>query len=261
MQEGQAVAYTSRLLRPHEANYPTHDLELAVVVFALKVWRHYLYGVTFEVFSDHKNFRYLFNQKELNMRQRHWMEFLKDYDFELKYHPGKANVVPDALSRKSLHVSTMVIHQMELLDQFKDLHLNVSCYNARISVCKADLKNTLRDRIREAQKNDPELQKLKEKVDFSVAGDGIIREKVCIPNDARVKKTVLKENHSSQYSVHPRATKMYQDMKKLFWWPGMKREIAEYVSKCLTCQNIKVEHRRPFGPLQPLDNPEWKWNL
>jgi hypothetical protein len=157
MQEGQAVAYTSRQLRPHEANYPMHDLELAAVVFALKVWRHYLYGVTFEVFSDHKSLKYLFNQKELNMRQRRRMEFLKDYDFELKYHPGKANVVADALSRKSLHVSTMMIHQMELLEKFRDLHLDVSCYDYSISVYKLDLKNTLRDRIREAQERDHEL--------------------------------------------------------------------------------------------------------
>jgi hypothetical protein len=93
-------------------------LKLATVVFALKVWRHYLYGVTFEVFSDHKSLKYLFNQKELNNRQRRWMEFLKDYDFELKYHLRKANVVANALSRKSLQVSTMMIHQMELLEKF-----------------------------------------------------------------------------------------------------------------------------------------------
>ena len=138
MQEEQKVAYTSRQLRPHEVHYMTHDLELAVVVFALKVWRHYLYGVTFEVFGDHKSLKYLFNQKGLNMRQRRWMEFLKDYDFELKYHPGKANVVVDALSRKSLHVSTMMIHQMELLEKFRDMHLDVSCYDDSISVYKLD---------------------------------------------------------------------------------------------------------------------------
>ena len=85
-------------------------MELAAIVFALKIWRHYVYGGKFKVFSDHKSLKYFFDQKELNMRQRRWMEFLKDYDFELHYHPGKANVVADALSRKSLHVSSLMIH-------------------------------------------------------------------------------------------------------------------------------------------------------
>jgi hypothetical protein len=89
MQSGQVVAYASRQLKPHEQNYLTHDLELAAVVFTLKVWRHYLYGVCFEMFSNHKSLKYLFDQKELNMRQRRWMEYLKHFDFELKYHPGR----------------------------------------------------------------------------------------------------------------------------------------------------------------------------
>jgi hypothetical protein len=105
MQDGKVVAYASRQLIIHERNYPTHDLELAAVVFVLKIWRHYLYGSRFEVFSDHKSLKYLFDQKELNMRQRRWLELLKDYDFSLNYHPGKANVVADALSRKTLHLS------------------------------------------------------------------------------------------------------------------------------------------------------------
>ena len=100
MQNGRVVAYASRQLKEHERNYPTHDLELATIVHALKVWRHYLYGVRFEVFTDHKSLKYLFSQKELNLRQRRWIEFLKDYDFGLNYHPSKANVVADALSRK-----------------------------------------------------------------------------------------------------------------------------------------------------------------
>ncbi|XP_027351223.1 uncharacterized protein LOC113862333 [Abrus precatorius] len=97
MQDKRVVAYASRQLRTHERNYPIHDLELAAVVFALKVWRHYLYGAQFDVYSDHKSLKYLFDQRELNMRQRRWVEFLKDYDFQLQYHPGKANVVADAL--------------------------------------------------------------------------------------------------------------------------------------------------------------------
>ena len=101
MQSGRVVAYGSRQLKNLEQNYPTHDMELAAVVFALKIWRHYLYGEEFEVYSDHKSLKYIFMQRDLNMRQHKWMEFLEDYDFTLHYHPGKANVVADALSRKS----------------------------------------------------------------------------------------------------------------------------------------------------------------
>ena len=101
MQSGRVVAYGSRQLKNHEQNSLTHDMELAVVVFALKIWRHYLYDEQFEVYSYHKSLKYIFTQWDLNMRQRRWMEFLQDYDFTLHYHPGKANVVADALSRKS----------------------------------------------------------------------------------------------------------------------------------------------------------------
>nr|CAH66252.1 OSIGBa0139I12.1 [Oryza sativa] len=101
MQEGKVVAYASRQLRPHENNYPTHDLELAAVVHALKIWRHYLFGNRTEIYTDHKSLKYIFTQPDLNMRQRRWLELIKDYDMELHYHPGKANVVADALSRKS----------------------------------------------------------------------------------------------------------------------------------------------------------------
>ncbi|CAA0835070.1 Unknown protein, partial [Striga hermonthica] len=100
MQDGQVVAYASRQLKPHEQNYPTHDLELAAVVHALKIWRHYLCGGQCEIFTDHKSLQYIFTQKELNMRQRRWLELVKDYDCTIQYHPGKANVVADALSHK-----------------------------------------------------------------------------------------------------------------------------------------------------------------
>lgn len=101
MQLSNVVAYASRKLKVHEQNYPTYDLELGLVVLALKCWLHYLYGERFEVFSDHKSMRYVFMHKDLNMRQRRGIEYLEHYDFNLEYHPGKANVVTDALSRKT----------------------------------------------------------------------------------------------------------------------------------------------------------------
>ena len=100
MQDGKVVAYASHQLKIHEQNYATHDLELAAVVFALKIWRHYLYGAQFEVFTDHQSLKYIFTQNDLNLRRRRWIEYLKDYDFQILYHLGKANVVADALSRK-----------------------------------------------------------------------------------------------------------------------------------------------------------------
>ena len=100
MQNDRVIAYASRQLKKHEENYPTHDLELAAVVFALKIWRHYLYGVPCRIFTYHKSLQYIFTQKELNLRQRRWLELIKDYDCTIEYHPGKANVVADALSRR-----------------------------------------------------------------------------------------------------------------------------------------------------------------
>jgi hypothetical protein len=101
MQDNRVIAYASRALRPHEQNYPTHDLELAVVVHALKIWRHYLMGAHCNIYTDHKSLKYIFTQADLNMRQRRWLELIKDYDLEVHCHPGKANVVADALSRKA----------------------------------------------------------------------------------------------------------------------------------------------------------------
>ena len=100
MQEGKVIAYRSRQLKVHKKNYHMHDLELAAIMFTLKIWRHYLYREKFNLFSDQKSLKHLFSQKELNIRQRSWMELLKDYDFDLHYHPGKVNMVADALSRK-----------------------------------------------------------------------------------------------------------------------------------------------------------------
>ena len=122
LQSERVVAYGSHQLKNHEQNYPTHDMECAAVVFALKIWRHYLYGWEFEVYSDHKSLKYILTQWDLNMRQRKWMEFLEDYDFTLHYHLGKANVVADALSQKSRGVFTSIASRewrmLETMGQF-----------------------------------------------------------------------------------------------------------------------------------------------
>lgn len=267
MQHKKVVAYASRQLKTHEKNYPTHDLELAAIVFALKIWRHYLYGCTFEVFSDHKSLKYLFDQKELNIRQRRWMEFVKDYDFTLQYHPGKANVVADALSRKRVHLSAVVVKGLELLEKFCDLNLNEDSSTGKLQCGRIIVHNKLMDKVKALQRTDELIQEKKKLVEegkspeFKIGSDGIVRchERVCVPDNAELRRIILDEAHKSKLSIHPGMTKMYQDLKHMFWWPGMKRQVAEYVASCLTCQKAKVEHQKPAGLLQPLSVPQWKW--
>ncbi|GJW04395.1 reverse transcriptase domain-containing protein [Tanacetum coccineum] len=162
MQRGKVIAYVSRQLKIHEKNYTTHDLELGAVVFAPKIWRHYLYGKKSVIYTDHKSLQHIFSQKELNMRQRRWIELFSDYDYEIRYHPSKANVAAYALT------------------------------------------------------------------------------------------------HKSKYSVHPGANKMYYDHRDRYGWPGMKKDIAVYVIKCLTYLKVKAECQRLYGSLQQPEIPEWK---
>jgi len=157
MHNRQVVAYASRQLKVHEKNYPTHDLELAAVVYVLKIWRHYLYGSKFEVCSDHKSLKYLFDQKELNMRQRRWLESLKDFDFQLSYHPEKANVVVDALSRKTLHMSALMVKELELIEQFRDLSLVSELTPEGVRLGMLKLTSNILEEIKNGQKEDLEL--------------------------------------------------------------------------------------------------------
>nr|GEX41852.1 retrotransposon protein, putative, Ty3-gypsy subclass [Tanacetum cinerariifolium] len=156
MQHGKVIAYASRQLKPYEVNYPTHDLELAAVVFVLKIWRHYLYGESCDVFTDHKSLKYIFTQRDLNMRQRRWLELLKDYDTNIQYHPGKANVVADSLSRKSGMIAGIKVEE----EIFRDLErLGIELYVSGQHGYWASLRIELDliSRIKEAQKEDSEI--------------------------------------------------------------------------------------------------------
>lgn len=265
MQRKKVIAYASRQLKGYEENYPTHDLELGAVVFALKIWRHYLYGISFKVFSDHKSLKYIFTQKELNMRQRRWMELIKDYDMEIVYHEGKANVVADALSRKCIHSLCTAMSRIRLRDELQRMGLNVIQKGGQLN--DLTLEPELYEEIRLKQPGDPILEQKIAKIDdqkvmeFTTQEDGTLRYqgRWCVPNDVDLKRKILEEAHNTPYSVHPGGDKMYNDMKKTFWWPNMKREVAEFVSRCLICQKVKSEHKRPQGLVQPLDIPEWKW--
>ncbi|KAJ0666882.1 putative nucleotidyltransferase, Ribonuclease H [Helianthus annuus] len=238
MQRGKVIAYASRQLKIHEKNYTTHDLELGAVVFALKIWRHYLYGTKCVIYTDHKSLQHIFNQKELNMRQRRWVELLNDYDCEIRYHPGKANVVADALSRKE--------------------HVKLHCVR---------IQTDIQARILQAQQNSVTQGNMLDEMPHSLElqletkEDGLLyfMNRLWVPKHDDLRTFLMNEAHKSRYSVHPGADKMYMDLRNLYWWPGMKRDVTLYVAKCLTCLKVKAEHQRPSGLLEQPEIPVWKW--
>jgi len=152
MQENKVIAYASRQVHKHEVNYPTHDIELAAIIFALKLWRQYLYGENVQIFTDHKSLKYLFSQKELNLRQRRWIELLSDYDCEILYHPGKANVVADALSRKQVTVASLR-SQWNLIEQMSQFHISIREEKFGF-LATLGIESNLLARIRDAQRQD-----------------------------------------------------------------------------------------------------------
>ena len=195
-------------MKPHEKNYPTHDFELATIVFAMKIWRHYLYGEKCFIYTDHKSLKYFPSQRELNLRQRRWMELIKDYDCVIDYHPRKANVVADAMSRKSVQKLRALNAHMSLSDN---------------SSIVADLiaKQNLLNRMLEAQKSDEKIfaivsqNRERKETEFSMNEDGFLyyRDRVYVPNDDELKKSILEEAHSGSFVMHLGSTKMYQDLK------------------------------------------------
>ena len=190
---------------------------------------------------------------------------VKDYDCEIYYHPGKANSVTDALSTKE-EAKLMSIHTLhpELKREINELEIELIVG----SLANLTIQPTIFDGMKGAQALDPELVHIIERIregketTFTLSEDGILHleGRLCVPNDVDIRKQILSEAHDTPYSVHPGATKMYQGLREHFWWNGMKRDVAEYVSKCLTCQKVKAEHKHPAGELQPIELPEWKWD-
>ncbi|GKC30198.1 putative reverse transcriptase domain-containing protein [Tanacetum coccineum] len=191
MQRGKVIMYASRQLKIHEKNYTTHDLKLGAVVFSLKNWRHYLYGTKSIIYTNHKSLQHIFDQKELNMCQRRWIKLFSDYDCEICYHPNKANVVADALSRKERGVRAISM----------------------------TIQSGVKDKILIAQNEA-----------FKV-------ENVPAEMLRGVRTLIMDEAHATRYSLHPGADGMYHDLRDMYWWPGMKRDIATYP-----------------------EIPEWKWD-
>jgi hypothetical protein len=248
MQDGHMVASTSRQLRKHEVNYLTHGLELATAIHALKIWMHYLMGKRCELYTDHKRLKYIFTQSNLNLRQRRWLELIKDYDIEIKYHPGKANMVADTLSRRS-HVSQLVVESIpfELCEEFDKLNLRII---ANTEAMEMEVGSSLLQEIRRGQGNDEKIQQIKhnikeEKSHGFFEDNGVLwyKWRIYVPTVKELKDKILHKAHESTYSIHLGENKMYHDLKATYWWYGMKRDVAKYVALYDTCQRVKAEHQ------------------
>ncbi|GKE27116.1 putative reverse transcriptase domain-containing protein [Tanacetum coccineum] len=196
MQREKVIAYASRQLKVHEKNYTTHDLELGSVIFALKIWRHYLYGTRCTVFTNHKSLQHILDQKELNMRQR----------------------------------------------------------QAQIEAQK--LENLVNEDVGGMIRKDIPKEMLEPRADGTLCLHG----RSWLPCYGDLRSVIMHESHKSKYSIHLGSEKMYQDVKKLYWWPNMKADIVAYVSKCLTCARVMAEHQRTSGLLVQPTIPEWKWD-
>ncbi|GJT48332.1 putative reverse transcriptase domain-containing protein [Tanacetum coccineum] len=208
------------------------------------------------MFMDHKSLQHILNQNELNMRQRHWLELLSDYDCEIRYHLGKANVVADALSRKERSKPLRV----RALVMTIGLDLPKQILNAQTEARKPEnIKNEDVGGMLLENSKDPEklrMEKLEPRTDGTLCFNG----RSWLPCYGDLRTVIMHESYKSKYSIHPGSDKMYQDMKKLYWWPNMKANIATYISKCLTCVKVKAEHQRPLGLLVQPDIPQWKWD-
>ena len=204
-------------MKEHERNYATHDLELATIVHSLRKWRHYLMGKRFELRIEHNGLKYLFDQPNLNARQSRWLEFLSEYDFDIKHIKGKENKVVDALSRRvhELHATTISMYQTDIKRKI-------------LEVANADLQ--YRELLQQG--------KMPQKVDnYNLGIDGILlyKNKKFLPNVQCLKQMILQEMHNVSYEGHPGYQKTLVVVKSYYFWPGMKREIIEYIARCMEC--------------------------
>nr|GEW87868.1 hypothetical protein [Tanacetum cinerariifolium] len=206
--------------------------------------RHYLHGMKSVIYTDHQSLQHILNQKELNMRQRRWIKLFNDYECEIRYHPSKANVVADVLSKKK-RVKPRRVRAMAMTIQFGIRGMIIAAQGEAFKQ-----ENILAKR----------LHGLDQQMERREDGSLYFLDRIWVPLVGGVQTIIIDETHKTRYSIHPRADKMYHDIRNMYWWPGITRNIAIYVRKCLTCSKVKAKHQRPSGLFQQPEIPECKWD-
>ena len=246
---------------------------IPLMTLSWHLWWHYLYGVHVDVFTDYKSLQYVFTHRELKLRQEIWLEMLKDYDMNIHYHLGKANVVAYALSKMRMGSTTHFKDAKKEL--VKDLHrlarLGVRLVDSTsggVSINPSS-ESSLVFEVMEGHHLDPVLMEMKDSVlvkineSFALGDDNIRRyhNMLCVLDVDDLWTRIIIEAHGSRFSIYPGSTKMYHDHKQIYWWDGMKKDIADYVSKCPNCQQVKAEHLKHGGLTQIIDVSTWKWEV
>ena len=257
------IAFLSRTMQPVERNYEIYNKKLLAIVEALAKWRQYLLNAaeTFEIWTDHKNLKYFQEPHKLNRRQVRWYLKLQDYNFTLRHIPGKTNTKTDILSRKD---------QVNTKEDNKDVQLlkeemwsrrttaEITMIGRKTIVGECDiLKEIWKNNTREKEV----IQKLKKQDRLTWEEDRVvyIEERIYVPNNKKIRKKILQENHDSVDVRHPGQHKMLELLKKIYWWPELKENIKKYIQGCFKCQQNKVQHQRKVGELHPLEIPQGLW--
>ncbi|GKD99595.1 reverse transcriptase domain-containing protein, partial [Tanacetum coccineum] len=224
MQREKVIAYASRQLKPNEKNYTTHDLELGAVVFALKIWRHYLYGTKCIMFTDHKSLQHILDQKELNMRQCRWLELLADYDCEIRYHPGKANVVEDALSRKER------IKHLRVRSLVMTIHPDLP----------SEILKSQTEALKEENINVENLRGMDKAFEICPDRTRYIKNQSWLPLFGNLRDLIMHESYKSMYSIHPVKAEcqkpsgllVQQDIPMWKYWQSLQSALGTQLDMC-----------------------------
>ena len=235
----QPCAFLSRKMNDAERNYPVHEQELLAIVHALREWRHYLLGNRITIITDHRSLQYLATQDKLSARQTRWSEFLQQFEYEIRYRPGKDNQVADSLSRRPDHMLAP-IHQSSL-----------------------DIDSELLQNIKAEYSNDPITRSIitNGHANYKVV-DGLIYtldNKLYIPCIDTIRVTITREHHDTPTNGHLGEHKTYERISRYYYWPSMRRSIQQYIQQCQSCQANKGSHQLPMGLLQSLDVPGKRW--